>query len=44
MMEVTTAETTTIEKMTTKKSIPNLLIAHPRAEKAPEPILHASWE
>ncbi len=27
-----------------KKSIPNLLSAHPRAEKAPEPILHASWE
>jgi len=30
---------------TTKKSIPNLLSAHPtRAEKAPQPIPHASWE
>ncbi len=37
-------ETTTMEKMMTKKSIPNLLSAHPRAEKVPEPILHASWE
>jgi hypothetical protein len=37
-------EKTTMEKMTTKKSIPNLLSAHPRAEKAPEPIPHASWE
>jgi hypothetical protein len=27
-----------------QKSIPNLLSAHPRAEKAPEPIPHASWE
>jgi hypothetical protein len=27
-----------------QKIIPNLLSAHPRAEKAPEPILHASWE
>ncbi len=27
-------ETTTMEKMTTEKSIPNLLSAHPRAEKA----------
>ncbi len=27
-----------------QKSIPNLLSAHPRAEKAPEPISHASWE
>jgi hypothetical protein len=33
-----------MEKMMTKKSIPNLLSAHPRAEKAPEPIPHASWE
>ena len=31
-------------EMTTKKSIPNLFSAHPRAEKAPEPIPHASWE
>ncbi len=44
MMATTTMETTTMEKMTTKKSIPNLLSAYPRAEKAPEPILHASWE
>jgi hypothetical protein len=44
MMEVTTTETTTMEKMMTKKSIPNLLSAHPRAKKAPEPIPHASWE
>jgi hypothetical protein len=34
-------ETMTIEKKTTKKSIPNLLSAHPRAEKAPYPIPHA---
>jgi hypothetical protein len=27
-----------------QKSIPNLFSAHPRAKKAPEPILHASWE
>jgi hypothetical protein len=27
-----------------QKSIPNLLSAHPRAEKAPELIPHASWE
>jgi hypothetical protein len=27
-----------------QKSIPNLLSAHLRAEKAPEPIPHASWE
>jgi hypothetical protein len=27
-----------------KKSIPNLLSAHHRAEKSPEPIPHASWE
>jgi hypothetical protein len=27
-----------------QKSIPNLLSAHPRAEKAPEPIPHESWE
>ncbi len=33
-----------MEKITTKKSIPNLLFAHPRAEKAPEPIWHASWK
>jgi hypothetical protein len=44
MMEMTTTEMTTMETMTTKKSIPNLLSAHPRAEKAPEPILHASWK
>jgi hypothetical protein len=44
MMEMTMTETTMMEKMTTKKSIPNLLSAHPRAVKAPEPILHASWE
>jgi hypothetical protein len=37
-------EDRTMEKMTAKKSIPNLLSAHPRAEKAPEPIPHASWE
>jgi hypothetical protein len=43
-MEMTTTETTMMEKMTTEKSIPNLLSAHSRAEKAPEPILHASWE
>jgi hypothetical protein len=42
--ELAMTEMTTMEKMTTKKSIPNLLSAHPRAEKAPEPILHASWE
>ncbi len=42
--EMTMAETTMMEKMTTKKSIPNLLSAHPRAEKAPKPIPHASWE
>ncbi len=42
-VETTTTETT-MEKMTTKKSIPNLFSTHPRAEKAPEPILHASWE
>jgi hypothetical protein len=41
---MTMAETTKMEKMTTKKSIPNLLSAHPRAEKAPTPIPHASWE
>jgi hypothetical protein len=35
-METTTTKTTTMEKMTTKKSIPNLLSTHPRAEKAPE--------
>jgi hypothetical protein len=44
MMLTTTMETTTMEKMTTKKSIPNQLSTHPRAEKAPEPIPHASWE
>jgi hypothetical protein len=44
MMETTIAEMMTMEKMTTKKSIPNILSAHPRAEKAPEPIPHASWE
>ncbi len=27
-----------------QKSNPNLLSAHPRAEKAPEPIPHGSWE
>jgi hypothetical protein len=38
-------ETMVMEKKTTKKSIPNLLSAHPtRAEKAPQPIPHASWE
>jgi hypothetical protein len=26
------------------KSPPNLSSAHPRTEKRPEPILHASWE
>jgi len=36
MMETATTETTTLEKMMTKKSIPNLLSAHPRAEKALE--------
>jgi hypothetical protein len=44
MMETTMTEMTTMEKMTTKKSIPNLLSAHHRAEKAPEPILHAPWK
>jgi hypothetical protein len=44
MMLTTTTKTTTMEKMTTKKSILNLLSTHPRAEKAPEPIPHASWE
>ncbi len=44
MMETTTTEMKTMEKMTTKKSIPNLLSAHPRAQKALEPIPHASWE
>ncbi len=44
MMETTTMETTTMEKITTKKSIPNLLFAQPSAEKALEPIPHASWE
>ncbi len=44
MMETTTTETTMMEKLTTKKSNPNLLSAYPRAEKAPEPIPHASWE
>ncbi len=44
MMETTTTETTMMEKMMTKKSIPNLLSAHPRAEKAPEPIPHVSRE
>ncbi len=43
MMEMTMTETTTMEKMITKNSIQNLLSAYPRAEKAPEPILHASW-
>jgi hypothetical protein len=42
--EMTMTETMTMEKMTTKKSISNLLSAHLRAEKAPEPIPHASWE
>ncbi len=27
-----------------KKTIPNLLSSHPKAEKALEPILHLSWE
>jgi hypothetical protein len=44
VMETTTTKTMMMEKMTTKNSIPNLLSAHPKAEKAPEPILHASWE
>ncbi len=44
MMETTMMETMTMEKMMTKKSILNLPSAHHRAEKAPEPILHASWE
>jgi hypothetical protein len=35
-------ETTTMEKILTEKTIPNLLSTHPRAEKAPEPIVHAS--
>jgi hypothetical protein len=33
MMETTRMETTMMEKMRTKKSIPNLLSAHLRAEK-----------
>jgi hypothetical protein len=33
--ETMMTETMTMEKKTTKKSIPNLLSAHPRAEKAP---------
>jgi hypothetical protein len=37
-------ETMKMEKKTTKKFIPNLLSAQPRAEKAPKPIPHASWE
>jgi hypothetical protein len=44
MMDTTTMEMTTMEKMMTKKTIPNLLSAYPRAEKAPEPIPHATWE
>ncbi len=37
-------ETMTMEKKTTKQSIPNLLSAHPRAEKTPSPIPYVSWE
>jgi hypothetical protein len=33
--ETMMTETMTMEKKTTKKSIPNLLSAHPRVEKAP---------
>jgi hypothetical protein len=44
IMETTMTETTTMEKMMTKKSIPNLLSTYPRAGKAPGPIPHASWE
>jgi hypothetical protein len=35
MTETMMTEMMTMEKKTTKKSIPNLLSAHPRAEKAP---------